>query len=423
MTSIGLTRRRLLRNGFLTATVGMPAGVGLTGFGLGESVARAASPPANRLPQHQQLWAGRAQAAYDALQNHFYSDKTGLYYEMFPASSPTAYAGLWPFSRVLVGTMAMSGIPSQFLGGRRYTADVEDRLAELSRYHDTAVNPAGYDGRVLAPAGTGGDKYYDDAAWIGLALVQHHRMTGAFGALQAARGVMKFVYPGGWDENREAAYPGGVFWLQQGIGLGVTNHDRTTTSNAPNAELAYHLAQLCPGQREAYAFVGNRIHSWVSQTLYDPLDGAGLVSDHVRGDGTIDPTLYTYNQGALVAAGVMRFRVTNNPDWLFQAELLANTSLAHFPPSYYLQHSVAFNAIYFRGLLQLRDLLPASPLQTAITTTMEAYAEAVWNHSRSPEGLYRFADSPAGYSLLDQGAVIQLFATLAWNASDYPKLA
>jgi hypothetical protein len=418
----GMTRRRFLRHGAVAAAVGIPVGAGVTGFGRGESTASAATPSPTPLPPHQRLWAGRAQDAYDALQNCFYSDATGLYYEMFPATSPTAYAGLWPFSRALVGTMALAGIPSQFTGGQSFAADVEDRLAALAQYHDTTVSPAGYDGRVLAPAGTGGDKYYDDAAWIGLALAQHYRMTGAVSVLQAAQGVLGFVYPGGWDENPHAAFPGGVFWLQQGIGLGVTNHDRTTTSNAPNAELAYHLAQLSPGQRAGYESAGTRIHAWVTQTLYDR-DGSGLVYDHVSADGTVDPTLYTYNQGALIAADAMRYRLTNDPTWLFQAQSLASAALAQFSPSYYFQHSAAFNAIYFRGLLQLHDLLPAGPLPTAITTTMAAYAEAVWNDARSPEGLYRFADSPPGYSLLDQGAVVQLFATLAWNPGDYPKLA
>ncbi len=419
----GLTRRGLLRKGVATAVVATPVAVSAAKFGSGNPVAMAAGAPVAPGPQNQQLWAERAHAAYDALQVHFHAaNGTGLYYGMFPARSASAYAGLWPFSRVLVGTMALAGIPARFLDSQPYAAAVEDQLAALAYYHDTAVNPTGYDGRVLAPTGTGGDKYYDDAAWIGLALAQHHRKTGAASSLNAAAGVLEFVYPGGWDENPDAAYPGGVFWLQQGIGLGMTNHDRTTTSNAPNAELAFQLAQLSPGHRESYEGVGSRIHTWVSRTLYDR-DGSGLVYDHVRGNGTIDSTLYTYNQGVLVAADVMRYRVTNDPVWLFQAQALARAALAHFSPGYYVQHSAAFNAIYFRGLLQLYAVLPDAELQAAIMTAMEAYADAVWRYCRSPEGLYRFADSPVGYSVIDQGAVLQLFATLAWDASDYPQLA
>jgi predicted alpha-1,6-mannanase (GH76 family) len=319
--------------------------------------------------------------------------------------------------------MTLAGIPARHLGGQDYGAAVDDVLAGLAYYHDVEAHPPGYDGRVLAPAGAGGDKYYDDAAWIGLALAQHHRVTGSASSLQAARDVLDFVYPGGWDVNPDAAFPGGVFWVQQGIGLGVSNHDRTTTSNAPNAELAFQLAQLDPARGAVYERVGSRIHAWVSQTLYD-LDGSGLVYDHVRGDGTIDPTLYTYNQGVLVAADVMRYRLTHDPVWLFQAQALASAALAHFSPSYYLSHSAAFNAIYFRGLLQLSAVLPDVQLQIAITSAMEAYAEGVWRDCRSAEGLYRFADSPdGGYSVIDQGAVLQLFATLAWDPGDYPKLA
>jgi hypothetical protein len=421
-----MTRRRLLRNGTLAAAAiaGIPvAGVSAVEFGPRAGVAIAASPPPTPAPQ-QRLWASRARATYDALQRHFYAgDGTGLYHETFPPLPPPAYSYLWPFSRVLAGTMALAGIPSDLGGDRRYEAAVGDRLAALAHYRDVVTHPPGYDSGVLPPAGTGGDKYYDDAAWIGLALAQHHRMTGAATSLHAARRVLQFVYPGGWEKNRRTPHPGGIFWVQQGIGLGRTNHDRTATSNAPNAELAFHLAQLYPRHRAAYERAGTRIHTWVTRTLYD-VDGSGLVYDHVRGDGAIDPTLYTYNQGVLVAADVMRYRLTGNPVWLAQAQSLASAALARFSPTYYVEHSAAFNAIYFRGLLQLHAVSPGAPLQAAIETAIQTYADAVWRRHRSPEGLYRFADSPANsYSLLDQGAVLQLFATLAWNAADYPKLA
>jgi predicted alpha-1,6-mannanase (GH76 family) len=320
--------------------------------------------------------------------------------------------------------MALAGIPSRLVGGRRYESDVQDRLATLAHYFDAAAQPPGYDPSVLPPLGTGGDKYYDDAAWIGLAHVQHYRMTGAPSSLRAAQGVLAFVYPGGWDKDPYAPYPGGIFWVQQGAGVGLTNHDRTATSNAPNAELAFHLAQLASRDRAVRERAGTRIHSWVSRTLYD-VDGSGLVYDHVRGDdGKLDSTLYTYNQGALVAADVMRYRVTGDAAWLARAQSLATAALAHFSPSYYVEHSAAFNAIYFRGLLQLHAVVPAGTLQAAIVSAMQTYAEAVWRDHRSPEGLFRFADSPANvYSVIDQGAALQLFAALAWDPADYPKLA
>jgi hypothetical protein len=414
---VAVSRRRLLRDGTIAAAA--LAGFPLTG------VARAATLPAPPGPQEQRLWAGRARDAYEALQRHFYAGhRTGLYYESFPAGPSSAYAILWPFSRALVGTMALAGIPSRVGGDGRHAGAVQGQLSALSHYHDTAAKPPGYDGRVLPPTGTGGDKYYDDAAWIGLALAQHHRMTGSASSLRAAREVLQFVYPGGWDENRYAPFPGGIFWVQQHIGLGETNHDRTATSNAPNAELAFHLAQLYPRHPADYAAAGTRIHNWVRRTLYN-VAGSGLVSDHVSGtNGTIDPTLYTYNQGAVIAADVMRYRLTGDPDWLARARSLAAAALGQFSPSYYIEHSAAFNAIYFRGLLQLHAVVPGDPLQAAIEIAMQTYAEAVWRHHRSPEGLYRFADSPPGvYSLVDQGAVLQLFATLAWDPADYPKLA
>ena len=90
------------------------------------------------------------------MQQYFYApnvypgDTSSLYVEDYPQSG-NRYSYLWPFSRALVGTITLAGIPSSLDGGLEYQADVNDRLTGLSHYWDGAANPPGYDSYVTAP--------------------------------------------------------------------------------------------------------------------------------------------------------------------------------------------------------------------------------------------------------------------------------
>jgi len=63
---------------------------------------------------------------------------------------------------------------------------------------------------------------------------------------------------------------------------------------------------------------------------------------------------------------------------------------------------------------------------------MQSYADWAWNNTsaRDPKtNLFYFTDAGApafgtgqAAQLRDQGSMTQLFALLAWNATDYPKL-
>ncbi|MBV9580735.1 MAG: glycosyl hydrolase, partial [Chloroflexi bacterium] len=130
----------------------------------------------------------RATATYAAMQSTLYvADGTSLYRETAPPTGPM-YAYLWPFSRALIGTLALAGTP----GGDRYAVDVQDRMKGLERYWDRFVWTRAYASSVPGFFGGGGDKYYDDNAWVALALIQHHRM-GFDSSLRRAEQLWNFA--------------------------------------------------------------------------------------------------------------------------------------------------------------------------------------------------------------------------------------
>lgn len=390
----------------------------------------------------QQLDANRAVATYNAMQQHFYAasvypgDTSSLYTENYPQSG-RRYSFLWPFSRALAGTITLAGVPSVLVGGASYQANVADRLTGLSRYLDSTSTPPGYDSYPPAPHGGGGDKYYDDQAWVGLAAAQNYAMTSDPTSLADAKNVFNFVYPGGWGDSASFE-PGGIYWVKQGAGVGLANHDRTTTSNAPNAEIALLLENFDPANAARYDAGANAMYGWVNHYLYNvgtnPTDPnapnpnytpnqPALMFDKVTGGNAIDETLYTYNQGTMIAANVREYQKTGNSAYLAAAGAIANTALSTFNEPYYINHSAAFNAIFFRGLLVLYSVTSDTNLQSNIVQTIQTYADDAWNNHRSSNGLFSFASSSGtGYQLIDQGAMLQIYAMLAWNSIDYTKL-
>jgi Glycosyl hydrolase family 76 len=382
----------------------------------------------------------QAVQTYDSMQKYFYAadlnpqDTSSLYAESYPATGKT-YSYLWPFSRALVGTITLSGISSALLEGGSYQADVNDRLTGLSRYWDSTSSGPGYDSYPMAPYGDGGDKYYDDQAWIGLATAQNYALTGDQTSLTDAENAFNFVYPGGWAATT-GFDPGGIYWVQQGVGRGLTNHRRMAVSNAPNAELGLLLGHATTNT--AYDDDANTIYQWADHYLfnvranptdpnapnpnYDP-GWPALMFPWITGQNSINRTLYPTPQGSMIATNVREYRLTGNPSYLSEAEAIANTALSTFNENYYVHQSVALDGIFFRGLLVLYSATTDATLQSKIVGTIQTFATDAWNNYRSSDGLFKFPGSQgSGYQLLDQGAMVQIYAMLAWNPSDYANL-
>ena len=386
-----------------------------------------------------QLNANRAIDTYEAMQAHFYAayvypgDVTSLYTQNYPQSG-RRYAFLWPFSRALAGTITLAGIPSTLLGGS-YQADANDRLTGLSRYWDSSSTGPGYDSYPPAPYGNGGDKYYDDQAWIGLAVADNYALTGDQTSLADAQNAFNVVWPEGWAGSTSFD-PGGIYQLQQVVGQGKTKHRRMTVSNAPNAELGLLLAKLTGNG--TYASDANQIYQWVNHYLYNvntnPTDPNApnpnydsgqppLMFGWITGQNAINETLYPTPQGSMIAANVREYQATGDPNYLSDAEAIANAALSTFDENYYLNQPAALDAIFFRGLLVLYSATSDSALQSRIIQTIQTYAQDAWNSQRGPNGLFNFAStSGSGYQLLDQAAMLQIYAMLAWDPSEYANL-
>ena len=362
------------------------------------------------------------------MRRHF-RRRDGLYRRDGRPRLPGVAAHLWPTARALAGAVDLLGIPRELRIGFDAESAVTAHLGALEAYWNDAAELPSYASDVIGSR-FGGDRYYDDNAWVGLALVQLERLRPGRG--HAQRGQMLFDFAvAGWDVRPDVPSPGGVFWVEQNPparGTGLTNHDRNTVSNAPNAQLGWHLAELAAERSDAPRYArAHDMYAWVNVTLDAGRDGGargtGLFYDKVRGDGTVDETLWTYNQGSMIGANVLLARHAGGDagaPYLARAEAIAARALCHYDRAYESQPP-AFNAILFRNLLQLHAATGDTGLRRRIRGAMSAYAEAAWIARRDRHDRFRFGRG--GPTLLDQSAMVQIYALLAWDPGDYGALA
>jgi hypothetical protein len=318
---------------------------------------------------------------------------------------------LWPVARAFAATLDVAGIPPALIGDFDVEAAIARDLAGLERYwNPSGPRPAYASDPHRTP--WSGDRYYDDNAWVGLSLVQLDRLRPGRAPRGRAAALFAFAQAG-WDERPDVPHPGGTFWIEQGRGTGRRNHDRNTVSNAPNAELGLHLDELEGGDRRRAG--AERMYAWVVSALRDP---GGLYLDKIRGDGSVDRALWSYNQGSMIGAAVLRHRAGAAAHSLDTAEATAWTALTHYA-GHYTDQAPAFNAIFFRNLLLLHAASGDARLRREITAALGGYADALWERTRQdllPRG-------DGSVTVLDQSALASVLALGAWDAGDYGRLA
>jgi Glycosyl hydrolase family 76 len=366
--------------------------------------------------------ADRALHAYAAMRARWQMS-SGLYrrHGQIPISRSAAH--LWPFSQAFVATLLLAGIDPRLTADFDSEATIAADLAALEHYWRPDQTPPAY-GSDIRGSRAGGDRYYDDNAWIGLALVLLERLRPGSGQLDRALQLYQFALSG-WDA-RGGADAGGVFWVEQGRGVGRRNHDRNLVSTGPNAQLGLELAELgrLPGMA-AGTISPTQMYAWVLATLDESRGGArpgtGPFWDKVRGDGSIDRSQWSYNQGTMVGLNVLLARTPrgSGTDNLGRAEAIARRSLEARPRDPLAPQPPAFDAIFFRNLLALHAATGDARLREEIHTSVRSYAQAtsarLLHADRSRRARMRA-------SLLDESAIVQLLALLAWDPRQYDRL-
>ena len=365
--------------------------------------------------------AAQAFSAWDALQRGFgrttrrgrsrpgYRRSEGLHL-------PGADEHVWPLARAFVAALDLAGVPARRrpAGAPDLDQAIRAHVAALERYLDPAQRPIAYRSDPVGAHG-GGDRYHDDNAWIGLGLVQLERLRPGTVGLDRARELYAFARSG-WDERTDVPYPGGVFWVEQGVGIGRRNHDRNTVSCAPNAQLGLHLA-LLGAAGDAEVADAERMIAWVHGALATA--GGTLFRDKIRGDGSVDVALWSYNQGSMAGAELLRHRLGRDGA-LARAQTITR-AVSDWAPQRLQSQPPAFNAILLRNLLAVAAACNDTALAQAVRRQLLDYAVWLQSQPRDRHGLTRARGRRA--TVLDQSGLVSVLALLAWDPADYGRLA
>ncbi len=287
--------------------------------------------------------------AWAALERTSFSKRRGV----LESAGSRHRASLWTFVHVLwaIGALRRLGAAP---------AESPDIVNMVDRYRWRG-------GFAAKPRGR--RRFFDDDAWLGLAAVHLDDRTLAAEALAFVR------------TGEDPA--GGVRWVEDAA-------SRNTCSTASAAWLALEL-----GDRP----FAERAMDWLLATLRTD---EGLYRDRLEG-GVIDPTIWSYNQGAAVATlGLLGRSDAATTTATASLELFTDDRLWREPPP--------FLAIWFRALLRDPVARPEAA-RRLVAHTDRLLAEAL----DPATGLFTAGGvgSYDGSTTIDQAAAVQLFAMRA----------
>ena len=265
--------------------------------------------------------------------------------------SPLAVT-LWPYSQVLHAYALSDPVsgPARFPGLARGLRAYRD---PKGAYRETPVR---------------GDRYYDDNAWVALALMQHQAFSADDTWRERAAGIEKFIETG-FDPQT-----GAIRWVEDGDTLNAC-------STGAAALLRILLDKPIDAELDFLASLRN---------------SEGLVRDHVRADGTIEPSVYSYNQGLLLAAAM---RAGHRQ----LADEAAAAGAAFFTVERLWDQPVCFNAVYVKA--QLRH---------GQDDNVRRYAQRLADQGPDDRGWFTQAGRYDDGKVLDTAGALQILTLVAF---------
>ena len=161
------------------------------------------------------------------------------------------------------------------------------------------------------------EPYYDDNAWVALAM---YDLTEAYNNpdyLVTAKGITDYVLSG------ESVH-GGIFWKE-------SVSSRNTCSCGPTIIAA--IRQYQESGEVGYLEAAKRIYKWTRDTLRDPLDYVywdnATYNEHT-GQEDVQKAKFTYNSGTMIWSGVLLYEITQEEGYLTDAQQTAEGAYRYF---------------------------------------------------------------------------------------------
>ncbi len=217
--------------------------------------------------------------AWEKVDRDFFDSSTGLYREFYSTNLKEKDPAFnWT---VGVTLSALNGIAQSDLKARTQLAEY---LKKVDLYWNSSGPVAGFD---VLPNAKGVDRYYDDNAWMVLALLESYEILKDEKILLRAKQSLDYVLSG-----EDLVLGGGIYWRES------DKASKNTCSNSPSAVACFEMYKRTHEIR--YRDAGYRILDWTMKYLYDSSER--LMSDSLALDGKVDQTKWSYNSALTIRA-------------------------------------------------------------------------------------------------------------------------
>lgn len=323
-------------------------------------------------------WHEKAYATYQVVER-LYGVKTGaaagLFRQNYPIHPGDADASdLWNYDGIVSGIAGLNSLG--------YEVDYAAKVENYERYLSN-IAPGGW-GYASMPGGSG-DRYYDDNSIVGINLVEAYRQLQNPVYLERCARIVSFLRSG-----VDNTFGGGLWWCEQYKNIpGQENSNKPACANGFAQWFLLSYYEICPDAEKASVLsFAQELYEWVYNNLRDDRN---LYLNQKNVDGTIQDVRWTYNSGAMIAAGLRLYRITGQQRYLDEAIATADASYDYFTgpkgdiPLSYPLNDPWFNVKLIRAYI---ELLPEHPACANYIGTFVSNLDRAWLNGRQTNGLW-----------------------------------
>lgn len=323
----------------------------------------------------------------EVIRKEFKIDAVPGYAEAIEEGKSPAPAFNWAVGVLM---SAMSGAARIDAGWKRELR----RFVEATRAYWNEARPvAGYD---VLPMPKPVDRYYDDNAWMALALVEASELLAEPKFLRWAVETLTHVLSG-----EDEKLGGGIYWRES------DKKSKNACSNGPSA--AACLAVYEKTKEARLLDRAKALYDWTKRTLQDPSDH--LVWDSIALDRKVDRTKWSYNTALMIRTAAELGRITGERAYAGDAETMATASEKRWHVNGRLADEGKFAHLLLESWLYAPSADRRSKAIQALTWLRE--------HGTNSRGFYgaRFDKAPEPdqrrFALIDQASAARAYLNSA----------
>lgn len=339
--------------------------------------------PSKNIAQQRSRYYGPMKQLQEAIRKHFYLDSINYYKERAePQKNERPVSFLWPLCGMIQAANELEVVGEQ--------RQVDSIFNIILKYYDTKHPAPGYDSYPVAYGG--GDRFYDDNQWIGIALMDAYMRTSKKEYLNKSKEIYRFMMTG-----YDTVGGGGLHW-EEG------KPSKNTCSNGPGIILALQLYKAT--KEKTYLDTALLLYNWVNRNLKD---SAGLYYDNINYPSRkLDTRRYSYNTGTMMQSALYLYELTKDKQYLQQAKASAKAAAEYFYGNGRLRDGYWFNAVLLRAY---RHLLKFDNDKTYLHAFAACIDYALQHHSN--EQHLMTGKNKQTVDLTNQAGMLEILAVLS----------